>query len=65
MILHPHGDYPIRRIAHGENVIHMPQEVTGRYDIYIDESGDTIVLKKKRGIDGDRILEAAGKVANK
>ncbi len=48
--------YPIRTIAHGESIIHIPSGITGKFSIYINDTKDVIVLRKDKGIDMDKLM---------
>jgi hypothetical protein len=52
-----YGTYPIRTIAHGESIIHMPNGITGKWAIYINDAKDVIVLRKDKGIDMDKLMK--------
>lgn len=51
------GTYPIRTIAHGESIIHIPSGITGKFSIYINDAKDVIVLRKDKGIDMDKLMK--------
>ena len=49
--------YPIRTVAHGESIIHIPSGITGKFSIYINDAKDVIVLRKDKGIDMDKLMK--------
>lgn len=51
------GTYPIRTIAHGESIIHIPSGITGKFSIYINDAKDVIILRKDKGIDMDKLMK--------
>jgi hypothetical protein len=55
------GTYPIRTIAHGESIIHIPSGITGKFSIYINDAKDVIILRKDKGIDMDKLAKDVGK----
>jgi len=52
-----YGTYPIRTVAHGESIIHIPSGITGKFSIYINDAKDVIVLRKDKGIDMDKLMK--------
>ena len=49
--------YPIRTIAHGESIIHIPSGITGKFSIYINDAKDVIILRKDNGLDMDKLMK--------
>ena len=47
------GAYPVRNLGRGENGIHMPNGVTGRYSIYLFENGNVVLVPAKNASERD------------
>ena len=57
-----YGTYPIRTIAHGESIIHIPSGITGKFSIYINDTKDVIILRKDKGLDMDKLIKDVEKL---
>ena len=56
-----HGSYAVRKIGKSENGIHLPSIVTGKFTIYVNKKGDTIILRKQGDLKLGKLMRDLGK----